>query len=287
MKLNKKLKLISSAAIISISLYAFSAAQAQVIAKINDQNITVEEVDQFIKKINRGMMIEGKNSIAELPEQVQENLIKGYLASKLIKAEMEKTKFKPSPNVEVQVQALKENLVSNEFLQSKIDAKQSEKKALEIYKERFKEEEEVKASHILAKSEEEANEIYSKVIKNPDQFAEIAKESSNDPSAKTNGGALGYFRKGQMTPEFEKVAFDTKPKTISKPFKTDFGWHIVYVEDKKMSPPPKFENVKAQILNEIQAQQIGEYMQELYKSQKIEITPVAPKNNVNAEPAKK
>ncbi len=89
----------------------------------------------------------------------------------------------------------------------------------------------VRASHILVPTEDKANWIY-KEIKNGKSFEKLAKEYSDCPS-KANGGDLGYFGKGQMVGEFEKVAFSLKEGEISKPVKTQFGYHIIKVTGRK------------------------------------------------------
>lgn len=104
--------------------------------------------------------------------------------------------------------------------------------------------EKVSAKHILisadqsasaedvAKAKEKALEVIKKLNEGGD-FAALAKEYSNDPSASQNGGDLGYFSRGMMVPEFEKAAFALEKGQISEPIKTDFGWHVIKVEDKK------------------------------------------------------
>ena len=90
---------------------------------------------------------------------------------------------------------------------------------------------EVRASHILVKKEDKAKWIYDQIKKGGD-FEKLAKEYSDCPS-KANGGDLGYFGKGQMVGEFETAAFSMKEGEISKPVKTQFGYHIIKVTGKK------------------------------------------------------
>lgn len=89
---------------------------------------------------------------------------------------------------------------------------------------------EVHAKHILVESEAQANEILQKIRKGEMTFEEAAKENSKCPSG-SNGGDLGFFGRGMMVKEFENVAFSTPPKQISAPVKTQFGWHLIKVEE--------------------------------------------------------
>jgi peptidyl-prolyl cis-trans isomerase C len=105
---------------------------------------------------------------------------------------------------------------------------------------------EVHARHILVKTKEEAEAIIKELDKGGD-FEKIAKEKSTDGSA-PQGGDLGYFTEGQMVPEFAKAAFALPVgKYTEQPVKTQFGWHVIKVEDKRIKQPPSFDQVKAQL----------------------------------------
>lgn len=106
-------------------------------------------------------------------------------------------------------------------------------------------EQEVHARHILVPTEDEAKAIEAE-LKNGADFATLAKEKSKDPGA-AEGGDLGYFTKDQMVPEFADVAFKLDKGQISDPVKTQFGWHIIKVEDKRTKPTPTFDEVKPQL----------------------------------------
>jgi peptidyl-prolyl cis-trans isomerase D len=133
-------------------------------------------------------------------------------------------------------------------------AKPESKKELEaLYNDNFakyNQSAEVKARHILISGEddkalEKAKTIKSKVT--PKNFAEIANKETQDPSGKNTGGDLGWFGKGRMVPEFENVAFDLKPGQISDPVKTQFGYHVIYLEDKKAAQTQSLESVKNEL----------------------------------------
>ena len=128
-----------------------------------------------------------------------------------------------------------------------------------VYAEATKEmgdEKEVHARHILVEKEDEAKAILADLKKGGD-FAAIAKEKSKDPGSKENGGDLGYFTKDQMVPEFAEVAFKLDKGQLSDPVKTQFGWHVLKVEDKRNRPIPEFDKVKDQIEHVCRAQGAG------------------------------
>ena len=109
----------------------------------------------------------------------------------------------------------------------------------------MKPEEEIHARHILVATEAEAKEIKERLKKGED-FATVAKEKSKDPSAE--GGDLGFFGRGQMLKPFEDAAFALKDGEISDPVQTQFGWHIIKVEEKRTRPLPTFDQVKDTII---------------------------------------
>ena len=107
-------------------------------------------------------------------------------------------------------------------------------------------------------------------LKGGADFAKLAKEKSKDPSGASNGGDLGWFTKDQMVPEFAEVAFKLAKGQISDPVKTQFGWHIIEVEDKRIKPTPTFEQVKPQLENYVAHRAQAELVDSMRKSAKIE-----------------
>lgn len=138
--------------------------------------------------------------------------------------------------------------------------------------------EQVKASHILVNTEDEAKAIIAQLQKSTNlsvDFPALAKQKSTEPGAKDSGGELGYFETGAMVPEFEKAAFAQKVGTISQtPVKTDFGYHVIYVEDHKQAVKADFEKVKAQVagdaLNNAKGLKFETYFNDLNQKAKIE-----------------
>lgn len=118
---------------------------------------------------------------------------------------------------------------------------------------------EVHARHILVKTKEEADAIVKKLDAGED-FQKLANENTKDPSGKTNGGDLGFFGPGQMVPEFEKAAMALEVgKYTKEPVQTQFGWHIIKLEDSREAKFPPIEEVKGQIQQRIGQQKLGEF----------------------------
>jgi peptidyl-prolyl cis-trans isomerase C len=128
---------------------------------------------------------------------------------------------------------------------------------------------EVRARHILVPTEAEAKAVLAEIRKGTD-FAELAKQKSKDPGAAAQGGDLGYFTKDQMVPEFSEVAFKLDKGQVSEPVKSQFGWHIIKVEDKRSKPVPEFEKVKDQVQSFVMRKAQAEFIAKLRAGAKIE-----------------
>jgi peptidyl-prolyl cis-trans isomerase C len=117
----------------------------------------------------------------------------------------------------------------------------------------FQGQEEVHARHILVASQDEASAIKAELDGGKD-FAELAREKSTDPSAQQNGGDLGFFAKGMMVKPFEDAAFAMNAGDVSAPVQSDFGWHVIKVEEKRTSQPPTLEQVAPQLQQQVMFQ---------------------------------
>ncbi len=144
---------------------------------------------------------------------------------------------------------------------------------------------EIRASHILVKTEDEAQKALSR-LKKGEQFEAVARAVSIDTGSAKNGGDLGFFKKGQMVPEFERAASALKQGEISgEPVKSPFGYHIIKVTDKKIGDAISFDKVHDLILQKLsgekQKESFDAYLAELKKTYKVEIN----RDALKAEPA--
>ena len=177
----------------------------------------------------------------------------------------------------------REKLLMEQLLQKAAKEALTDKAMHDVYEEAAKQmgqEQEVHARHILIraaagddKASKEAEDKIKAIIvrlKKGEDFAKVASEATEDPSGKANGGDLGYFSKEQMVPEFSDTAFKLDKGQISEPVKTQFGWHVIKVEDKRVKPVPPFDEVKPQIENYVQRKAQAELVTSLRASAKIE-----------------
>jgi len=134
----------------------------------------------------------------------------------------------------------------------------------------FQGQEEVHARHILVASEDEAKAIKAELDGGAD-FAELAKQKSTDPSAQQNGGDLGFFARGMMVKPFEEAAFTMEVGAVSAPVQSDFGWHVIKLEEKRMSQAPSLEQVAPQLQQQVMFKTFEDTVAALKQGVAIEI----------------
>lgn len=146
---------------------------------------------------------------------------------------------------------------------------------------------EVHARHILVKTKEEADAIIKK-LEGGEDFQKLANENTTDPSGKTSGGDLGFFGPGQMVPEFEKAAFALDVGAYTKePVQSQFGWHIIKVEDKRTQQPPAFDTVKDQVKSLLIREKYIDLVKQVRDGAKVDITDPELKKAIDAIDAQK
>ena len=206
------------------------------------------------------------------PEQKRQYLVT-YLADVIVLSQAaEQQKLGDSADVKRQLSFDRNKVLMEALLQKAGRAAQTDDALHKVYDDAIKTmkgEEEVHARHILVPTEQEAKDIEA-ALKGGADFAKLAKEKSKDPSGASNGGDLGWFTKDQMVPEFSDVAFKLAKGQISDPVKTQFGWHVIEVEDKRIKPTPTFEQVKPQLENYVAHRAQAELVDSMRKSAKIE-----------------
>lgn len=216
-----------------------------------EQEVDGRKFDEVAREKLLDMLIDEKLQLkkaAELGITVTDEEVNGEVekAKKYFDSEEKFNDFLKgqSMDVEYYMQSLKKELTINKLIDKLTENVTVSDDEIKSYYDNHKSEFiSVKASHILLDSKEEAEKMLERV-KAGENFAELAKQNSKDPSAKENSGDLGYFRQGDMVEPFEKAAFSLKPGEISDIVQTDFGFHIIKVEDNKLD---KFEDIKEQL----------------------------------------
>ena len=270
-----KLGLLALPALLAASLIMAQPALAQgteadpaeVIATVDDKEITRADIELARQDIGQ--------ALAQLPPAQQNIVLVNYLIDMhLLARNAESNNLTESEEFKRRLAYYRNRSLMQVALDKRMEEKVTDAEAEKFYNE-IKGQlvpegtEEVKASHILVESEEAAKEIIAQLEGGAD-FAALAKEKSIDPAGQ-NGGDLGYFSKGQMVPEFEAAAFALEKDKVSQPVQTQFGWHVIRLEDRRMMQPPAIEEVRDQIDQVLARQARNELVQELRKDAKITV----------------
>ena len=243
---------------------ASTSGSGPVIARVN--GVDIRESDLALAEEDLGPEVQ-----AASPEAKREHLI-AYLADMILVAQAaDKKNISDNPDFKRRLAFMRTKLLMGFELQDEAKAALSDEALHQTYDEAVRSmggQEEVRARHILVDSEDEAKALLDQ-IKAGGDFASLAKDKSKDPGAAT-GGDLGYFTKEQMVPEFAEVAFKMYPGQVSNPVKTQFGWHIIKLEDKRTRKPPEFEKVKDQIEAYLARKAQSDFIAKLRQTAKIE-----------------
>ena len=258
------------------------AAALAVTLSITPGGVMAADDDPVVATVNGTKILKSMLVTAQqlLPEQYQKiplmqiypALVDTVIDMKLSAADARKKRLHETKEFKVLMSRVEDQMLQRTVLQAEMDKALTEEALKRRYDALIADEKsstEVHARHILVKTKEEANDIIEQ-LQNGASFEVTAKEKSTGPSA-TSGGDLGFFGKGQMVPEFEKAAFSLrKGKFTDTPVKTQFGWHIIKLEDRRKSEPPSFESIKQKLQTEISQETVAEYVSGLRKEAKIE-----------------
>src|ERR1700735_4098760 len=212
-----------------------------VLAKVNGAEIRQSDVALAEEELGP--------SLAQMdPATKKENVLSFLIDMKIVAKAAEDKKVENDEDFKKRLAFARNRLLMDSLLATEGKAATTDDAMKKVYEDASKQitgEQEVHARHITVEPEDEAKAVEEELKKGAD-FAELAKKKSKDPGA-SDGGDLGFFTKDQMVPEFSAVAFALEPGKVSDPVKTQFGWHVIKVEEKRNRKAPDFEQVKPQI----------------------------------------
>ena len=258
----------SLAAALAVALFAGSPARAddKVLAKVN--GVEIKESDLALAEE------ELAPSLAQMdPAAKKDNVLAFLIDLQIVAKAAEDKKIENTEDFKKRLGFTRKRLMMDSLLAAEGKAGTTEDAMKKVYDEASKQitgEVEVRARHILVETEDEAKAVVEELKKGAD-FAELAKKKSKDPGA-SDGGDLGFFTKDQMVPEFSAVAFVLEPGKISDPVKSQFGWHVIKVEEKRNRQAPPFEQVKGQIETYVTRKAQADFVGKLREAAKVERT---------------
>lgn len=271
--------------LLAVAVMATSVVASDILVTVNGKNITKQDAQAFVSA-----SAPQANFMELAPAErkmITERLIEKVLFTELAAQEGIDNK----PEFKRNMEKIKDELLVNMWMKEQLDnAIVSESEARAFYDknaEKFMEKASMHARHILVANEKDAQDIINtlKPLKGDalkEKFIELAKEKSTGPSA-PNGGDLGTFTKGQMVPEFSKAVWALENGQITTtPVKTQFGYHVIYLETKTESKPASYEKVKNNIITSLKQQQFTVKIKEVAKELKSKAKIVDMTTEINA-----
>ncbi len=250
-----------------------------VVAIVNGYEIRTSEVRMAFDDVI--------GQLPNLPKKLRYPFVVEFLVERHLLAQLaNKEGIGESDDYKRRLAAYQAKALRDSYLSQVISKEVTEEEIQKVYEEeakKLKETERIRARHILVASEDEAKAVLDKLAKG-EKFEALAKQFSLDGS-KDYGGDLGYFSAPEMVPAFSKAAFALKKDEVSQPIKTDFGWHIIRLEDRKQGAAQPFDQVKSAIRNVLVRQKVQDKLAGLKDLAKVEI--VDPDLQKVAEEAKK
>jgi peptidyl-prolyl cis-trans isomerase C len=236
-------------------------ADDPVVARVNGKELHRSEVDS----VQRSLAAQGQQMP---PEALIDRLVSGMLITEAGR----KAKLADDPEVKKKTAEYEDRVIQQVYISRAVEAGATDAKLHEQYDKFVKEQpakEEVSARHILVPSEDEAKAVIAELNKGAD-FATLAKQKSTDP-AKDTGGDLGFFSRDAMVPEFADAAFKLgKGEYTKTPVHTQFGWHVIKVDDRRTAAPPSFEESKDELTNDVARDIINAKVKALRDGAKVE-----------------
>ncbi len=266
-----------------------ATVSAEAVDPTDEVVATVDGVDireSYIKKMYENLPAQYKQApYAFIKAQLVEQLVNMRIVQNAAKAE----KYDSQPEFSGRVADIQLQLLQEYYLQKKIDEAVTDEALDAEYKKataEFKAEEEAHARHILLKEEQEAKDVITKLNDGGD-FVALAKEFSTGPSG-PQGGDLGFFVKERMVPEFAEAAFKLeKGKYTTEPVKTQFGWHVIKLEDRRNTQPPAFEEMKKQLVETLSSTTVAALIEKLKSTAVVNIVQPEPEKPAEAAEEKK
>jgi len=245
---------------------AGAAQQDPVVARVNGTELHRSEV------LAARQMLPAP--VQQIPfDQVYHQLLDSLVTNLLAAQAGRKQKLADDPEVKKRLQWAQDQIIEEVYLGRYIRGAMTDDRIKARYDQFVKDQkpqDQVNAKHILVKTEDEAKAVIAD-LKGGGDFAAIAKEKSNDPGTKATGGDLGWLTKDEMVPEFAEAAFKLqKGQYTEAPVKTQFGYHVIMLVDRRTAPPPTMEEARPQVVALLQRELIEQKVKELRTSAKIE-----------------
>lgn len=244
-----------------------SGGKPEIAATVNGKPISKNSVEVIARQTG------AKPDDAEAQKAIIDQIaLQMAVAEEAVKKGLDK-----QPKVQDQIEILKQSVLANAYVQDYLDSHPLSDDTVKAEYEKLKKEMaglEYKARHILVASEGEAKDIIASLKKDPASFDKLAKEKSKDPGSRDHGGDLGWFDLTKMVPEFSDAVHGLQKGSFTQePVQTQFGYHVIFLDDTRPIQPPELEVIKADLTQQVKQQELKKHIDEIKAKAKIEIKP--------------
>ena len=241
--------------------------KGRAIAEVNGIVVYEGDLTQRLDSLGRGKKIK----VEDLPESMVKAMVLEVIVNKQIDKEAKKLDYYKNKEIVDLVDNFKKSIIRDKYLNDKVYINITDADVKKEYDKIVKDlstKEERKIKHILVEDEEEIERVRRSVLRSGN-FEKVAAEKSIDTASGENGGDIGYVLKEELVPEFGDLAFILKVGEISRPVKTQYGWHIIKVEDIRPAKFLPFNDVKDSIRQSLQQNAVQKYLAELTKNKEV------------------
>lgn len=251
-----------AAMVLTAALAVPTMASAQNIAVVNGKAIPKARADALIKQVQAQAATQGKPLPPDLDQRVRDSLVLGEIFTQ----EAEKHGLAATPAFKAQMEQARQQVLTNDLFADYVKSHPVTDAEVKAEYEKFKAQSagtEYQASHILVPTEDEAKKLIAQ-IKGGANFADLAKKYSKDPGSGANGGDLGFAAASSYVPEFSAALIKLKKGEMTQePVKTQFGYHIIKLDDTREAKFPPLDEVKTQLKQRMEQQKLAAYRDEL------------------------
>jgi peptidyl-prolyl cis-trans isomerase C len=244
-----------------------AAANDPVVARVNGTELHRSDAVELMRSLPPQLQ-------KQPPDKLYPMVLDQMVGTLLVSQAGRKSKLQDDPIVKKRLALAQDQIIADAYVQRLLAKSVTDDKLHARYDKivnETPEREEVKARHILLPTEEEAKAVIVQ-LKGGADFAKLAGEKTTDPAGKASGGDLGYFTKDEMVPEFADAAFKLKNGEYTEtPVKSQFGWHVIKVEDRRTAKPPSFDQMKPRLANDVSREIVSEKIKELKVAAKIDV----------------
>ncbi len=257
----KRIIMLAAACVIAVPAFAQNAAT------VNGKAITQQSLDQFVKLL----VSQGATDSPQLREQVKQEMINRQI---FVQA-AEKDGIAKQPDVQTEIDLARQGILVRSLMANYLKAHPVTDAQVQAEYNKIKQEQagkmEYKVRHILVEDEKTANDLLAQIKSNKGKFDELAKKNSKDPGSAEKGGDLGWAPSTNYVQPFAQAVTSLKKGQLAdKPVQTQFGWHVIMVDDTRPVEFPPIDQVKPQIEEMLRQQTLANYQKELREKAKIQ-----------------